>query len=286
VNAPRVSVVVATRDRAALLGRTLEQLTEDGRTPVLVVDNASSDGTAALVASRFPGVRLLRLSANRGALARNHGVRAATTPYVAFSDDDSWWEPGALERAAGLLDRHPRLGLVAAGVRVGDHGGRRDPLEHTLAASPLGTAPDLPGRRVLGFLGCAAVVRRSAFLEAGGYHPVLFFGAEETLLACDLAARGWGVTFCPEVVARHAPAAGPRAGRVAVMRRNALLTAWLRRPLPVALRRTAALAADARRDADARDALSGALLRLPAALRDRRLLPSEVEMSLRRLEGA
>ncbi|MYR62383.1 glycosyltransferase family 2 protein, partial [Streptomyces sp. SID625] len=98
-----------------------------------------------------------------------------------------------------------------------------------LADSPLGRATDLPGTQVLGFLACAAVTRRTAYLDAGGFHPLLFFGGEETLLAYDLAARGWGVTHCPEVVAHHHPASGPRTGRAALVRRNELLTAWLRR---------------------------------------------------------
>ena len=280
------AVVIATRDRAARLARTLARLTRLPERPdVLVVDNASSDGTAEL-ARGFPGVRVLRAPVNRAALARNDGVAALDAPYVAFSDDDSWWEPGALSRAAALLDAHPRLGLVAAAVRVGADGGARDPLDRVLAASPLGAAPGLPGRRVLGFLGCAAVVRRSAFLDAGGYHPLLFFGAEETLLAYDLSARGWGVSYCPEVVAVHDPAEGPRDGRSALVRRNELLTAWLRRPLPLALRRTTALAAGAGRAPDARRALAGALARLPAALRARRPLPAEVERAARLLETA
>ncbi|PAK21928.1 glycosyl transferase, partial [Streptomyces sp. alain-838] len=159
-----------------------------------------------------------------------------------------------------------------------------DPLNDLLADSPLGTATDLPGTQVLGFLGCAAVARRTAYLDAGGYHPLLFFGAEETLLAYDLAARGWGVTHCPDVLAHHHPDPGPRTGRPAVVLRNELLTAWLRRPLPYALARTRALAAEARRDPHARRALRETLTRLPAALRARRPLPPHVERAARLLD--
>ncbi|MCF6522669.1 glycosyltransferase family 2 protein [Streptomyces sp. JJ36] len=279
-----VGVVVATRNRAERLATALERLRDlPERPPVVVVDNASRDRTASLVAGEHPEVRLIRLARNRGAVARNDGVAALDTPYVAFSDDDSWWAPGALRTAAGLLDRHPRLGLVAAGVRVGE-AAVPDPLDAVLAASPLPPDPTLPGPAVLGFLACAAVVRRSAFLDAGGFHPLLFFGAEETLLAYDLAARGWGVAHCPEVVAHHHPSPGGRGDRPVLVRRNELLTAWLRRPLPLALRRTAALAADGRHDPAARRALGGALLRLPSALRRRSPLPPRVEAAARRVE--
>ncbi|GAA4946490.1 glycosyl transferase [Streptomyces caelestis] len=281
---PRLGVVIATRDRRERLAGTLRQLRRLPERPeILVADNASTDGTRAMIARDFPGVGVLALPVNHGALARNHGVRALDTPYVAFSDDDSWWAPGALGRAAELFDAHPRLGLVAARTLVGP-GADPDPLNDVLAGSPLGPAADLPGTQVLGFLACGAVVRRGAHLDAGGFHRLLFFGGEETLLAYDLAARGWGVTHCPDVVAHHHPAPTARPGRPALQRRNAVLTAWLRRPVPYALARTAALAAEARDDDQARRALREVLARLPAALRERRPLPPHVERAARLLE--
>ncbi|MER7832900.1 glycosyltransferase [Streptomyces sp. NPDC095602] len=281
----RTTVVVITRDRRDQLLHTLDRLAALPERPhVVVVDNGSSDGTAGAVAARHPGVTLVSPGRNLGAVGRTLGARHARTPYVAFSDDDSWWEPGALAAAERLLDAHPRLGLVAATVRVGDEG-RDDPLNAELAASPLGREHGLPGTRVLGFLACAAVARREAFLEAGGYHPVVFFAGEEQLLAYDLEACGWAVCHCPEVVAVHSPVGGVRDGRRAVMRRNAVLTAWLRRPLSVAARRTGRLVADARRDPEAREALRGVLERLPAALRARRRLPPKVEAAARLVDG-
>ncbi|WP_344393262.1 glycosyltransferase family 2 protein [Streptomyces vastus] len=286
MNPAPVGVVIATRNRAPSLARTLRHLLDlPERPPVVVADNASTDGTRDLLAREFPQVRVLSLPHNRGALARTHGVRALDSPYVAFSDDDSWWAPGALSRAARLFDAHPRLGLLSARTLVGP-AAEPDPLNDMLATSPLGPAADLPGTQVLGFLACASVVRRSAYLDAGGFHPLLFFGGEETLLAYDLAARGWGVTHCPDVVAHHHPAPSPRTGRPATVRRNVLLTAWLRRPLPYALVRTRDLAAEARHDPRARDALRQTLARLPAALRARRPLPPHVERAAATLDAA
>ncbi|MFE9440055.1 glycosyltransferase family 2 protein [Streptomyces sp. NPDC006602] len=281
-----VGIVIATRNRSAALAETLSRLGAlPERPPVLVVDNASTDDTRTMVARDFPHVRVLALPFNRGALARTHGVRALDTPYVAFSDDDSWWAPGALSRAARLFDQHPRLGLLAARTLVGPDGAP-DPLNEVLADSPLGPAADLPGTQVLGFLACASVVRRSAYLDAGGFHRLLFFGGEETLLAYDLAARGWGVSHCPDVTAHHHPDPAPRVHRRAVMRRNELLTAWLRRPLPYALARTRDLAADAGHDGQARRALRETLVRLPTALHARRALPPNVERAARLLDGS
>jgi hypothetical protein len=135
------------------------------------------------------------LPRNRGAVARNVGVELADTPYVAFADDDSWWAPGALERAADLFDAHPRLAVLAGRVLIGPEE-RLDPFCRLLADSPLGQEADLPGPSILGFLACAAVVRRDAFLAVGGFDPVVGFLGEEERVSLDLAAAGWGVGLC------------------------------------------------------------------------------------------
>jgi GT2 family glycosyltransferase len=285
---PQVGVVVITRNRWPSLARTLDRLAElPERPPVVVVDNGSTDGTPHAVRARHPAVRVLTPGCNLGAVGRTYGAAALQTPYIAFSDDDSWWEPGALARAEELFDAHPRLGLAAAATLIGPSG-TPDPLNATLAASPLGREPDLPGPSVLGFLACAAVLRREAFLKVGGFHPVLHFGAEEALLAMDLAAAGWGVAYCPELIAHHQPDAEegvPRPGRTARVRRNAVLAAWMRRPYRHALTHTVRLALDSLDDPDARLALTETARRLPAALARRRRLPSRVERRLQVLEA-
>jgi GT2 family glycosyltransferase len=280
-----VTMVIATRNRVAELRRTLDRLAAlPEKPPVIVVDNASHDGTAATVESEYPDVTVLRLRRNHRAAARNRGVRRAATRYVAFSDDDSWWDAGSLRRACGLLDRHPEVGAVAARTLVGA-AAADDPVNEALAASPL-PADGLPGPRVLGFLGCAVVARRDAFLRAGGYRPMLGIGGEEELLALDLAAAGWAAVYDATVTARHFPSpARDVAGRRAAQERNRVLITWLRRPLPLALRGTAALVARARHDDAARRALAGLAIRLPSALAGRRPLPPAVAAHLRTLEG-
>jgi len=281
----QVTVVIATRDRRPELLRTLDRLHRlPERPPVIVVDNASSDGSAAAVREHFPAVTLRVLPGNAGAAARNAGVALAATPYVAFSDDDSWWEPGALARAATALDADPRLGLIAARTLIGQ-ARVPDPVNALMDGSPLrdeGTA------EVFGFMACASVVRREAFLSAGGFSPLLFFIGEERLLSYDLAVAGWARRYLPDVVAVHEPSAARPAShlRRRAERRNLLLTAWLRRPAAVALAETLRLARDAVRDPDDRAALAAAARKLPAALRSRRRLPPEIERKVRVLTAA
>ncbi|WP_447008390.1 glycosyltransferase family 2 protein [Saccharothrix isguenensis] len=273
----RTTVVIATRDRVDDLTRTLTRLVALD-VPVIVVDNGSTDDTVDRVRQHFDRVEVLALGRNEGALARNHGVRRATTPYVAFSDDDSWWAPDALRCAEELFDRHPRLGLIAARTIVEPYG-RLDPVCEEMARSALGREADLPGPSVLGFVCCGAVVRRSAFLQVGGFHPVLFWPGEERLFSWDMAAAGWACCYVDDVVAHHQPSSfrPPSAWRRRVEMRNELLTTWLRRPIGVALGQTFALAGRAFGDRDAGPALAAALRRLPAAIRHRHTLPAEVE---------
>jgi GT2 family glycosyltransferase len=278
-----MTVVIATRDRAAELGRTLSRLAELPERPaVIVVDNASRDGTADLVRREHPGVRLIRLPGNQGAVARNIGVTAADTRFVAFCDDDSWWEPGALDCAARALDSCPELAVVAGHILVGP-GGEPDPVNAAMAGSPLEQG-GLPGPRVLGFLACGAVVRRAAFLAVGGFSDLLVFGGEEKLLAMDLAAAGWTAAYLEGARARHWPSARrDQAGRERLDARNEVLTAWLRRPARSALAATAALARRLGRDPAAAGALASLLRLLPRALRQRRVLPAATEADVRAL---
>ena len=236
---PRVSVVIATRNRRPELLRTLGELHRLPEIPpIVVIDNESTDGTAAAVAAEFPAVDVVVASPPLGPAARNLGVAATTTPCVAFADDDSWWAPGSLARAADLFDRHPRLGLVTGRVLVGPER-RLDPVSSAMAASPLAADDDVPGVPVMGFLGCAGIVRRAAFDEVGGFHARTRFGGEETLLAADLRGAGWALAYVDELVAFHHPSTVRDAlGRRASELWNRLLLAWLRYPAGPALRVT------------------------------------------------
>jgi GT2 family glycosyltransferase len=279
-----VAVVIATHNRGPELLSTLARLGAlPEQPPIVVVDNGSTDGTAELVRTHHPGVQVVGLRRNQGAAARTIGARLVDSPYVAFSDDDSWWAPGALSRAADLLDRHPRLAVVAARVLVGPEE-RLDPVCDQMAHSPLPAADDLPGPSVLGFIACGAVVRRTAFLEVGGFDIRLGVGGEEELLSVDLATRGWGLAYVEEVVAHHHPSpTRDPSGRRRIQVRNALWSAWLRRPLGGAARQTIHLAALAMHQPGARSGILLALVGLPWVLRERRPVHPELEAALRTL---
>jgi glycosyltransferase involved in cell wall biosynthesis len=115
---PRVSVVIPTRNRAALLREALDSvLAQDGQgttfdTEIIVVDDASTDSTPEVVAA-YLRVRYVRLEPNRGAAAaRNAGIRICTGQYVAFLDDDDLWFPHRLAVHVPLLTANPEVGVV------------------------------------------------------------------------------------------------------------------------------------------------------------------------------
>jgi GT2 family glycosyltransferase len=274
-----VTVVVASRNRRSDLLASLPR--HDA--PVILVDNASTDGTVEAVRAMHPQVTVLPQPRNLGAEGRTVGVARAATPFVAFADDDSWWAPGDLARAVEIMRGHPRLAVLVARVLVGTEE-HLDPVCAQMAASPLGTPPDLPGPMLLGFIACGAMVRREAFTAVGGFDPVVRFPGEEERLALDLAAAGWGMSYIDSVTVHHhpSPARHSPEERQAAIWRSRLLTAVMRLPWADVLRTVREAMAVG---APGRAGVRGALPDLSAALRRRRVAPRSVLGDLRRLRS-
>jgi GT2 family glycosyltransferase len=288
MNVP-VTVVVITHNRRDELLHTLDRLAAlPEQPPVIVVDNASADGTADAVRTRHPGNRLLALPRNLGAVGRNLAAREVRTPYLAFADDDSWWEPGSLPEAARLLDAHPTVAAVTARILVHPHRAGdpyEDPVVPELRDSPLPVPDRLPGPVLGSFLAAATVLRTDAFRAAGGFSPRLWLGGEEELLAADLATAGWHLLYAEHMTAHHRPS----VSRDGTLRRrhgirNTLWFTWLRRSAPAAVRRTARLVAEVPKDGVSVRAFAEAAAGLPWVLRERRPVPLAVERRLRLLE--
>ena len=284
--ADHLGIVIVTRNRIETLLETLERLAAlPDRCPVVIVDNASDDGTPARVRARFPGTTVIALTSNQGGVARNYGVRHLQREYIAFADDDSWWAPGSLARAVAHFAAAPRLGLLMARILVGPEE-RLDPACAEMARSPLPRAADAPGPALLGFVACGAIVRRSAFLAAGGFDPRFGTGGEEALVAMSLAARGWQLAYVEDVVAHHHPS--PRRPNMRERHvegiSDRLWEAWLRRPLGPALRITAHHLRLARTDEINREGVVRAARELPRILRQRRVVPRAIEAQLALLE--
>ncbi len=272
----RLSIILLTYNRADEVGRTLARLLAlPDPPPIVVVDNASTDGTRSLVQQRFPSVKLVVMENNMGAAARNVGVQMVDTPYVAFCDDDSCWAEGSLEEAVALLDTYPSVAAVCARILLGQEE-REDPICALMAASPL-PSEGLPGPALLGFVACAVVFRRDAYLQAGGYDPKFFVGGEEELLTMDLVSDGWKVVYVPRLTVHHYPSPQRNvAERQYIVIRNALWVAWLRLPWRSALKETWRIARSAHSIRALRTGMLHALRELKWVRARRKVMPADV----------
>lgn len=277
----RLTVVLLTFNCAERLAPVLERLLALG-VPVVAVDNASVDGTVAVL--RDAGVQVVALPSNVGAAGRNAGVAAARTPYVLFCDDDGWYERAGLAAACDLLDRHPALALVNARILVGPEG-RLDPISAEMGASPVPERAGIPGAVLLSFMGGAAVVRRSAYQSVGGYDERFFIGGEEETLSFPLAKAGWAMRYLPELVMHHHPSLANAGQLRAYGMRNTLWTAWLHRRWRSAVRYTAFTLADTPKNREFVHGLLMALAGLAWVLPARQPMSAQLDTDLRMLDA-
>lgn len=190
----RTCVVVLAYNRAPAVLVTLTHLTTDCGVPaehILVVDNASSDSTTGVIAERFPLVPVLALERNAGVEAFNLGVehvaglfsrRGEGLDHVLILDDDARPEPRALAEAAALLDRRPDLDAVTLAPRHPRDGSWEWPLARAMVGAGRAVTDAWPA------MGCANLVRLSAWRRAGGYEAAYFLYRNDTDLALKLLA--------------------------------------------------------------------------------------------------
>ncbi len=117
----KVSLIIPTFSRPHLLERCVKSALGAGSgVEVVVVDDASSDETAS-VCKKLREIKYVRLDSNMGvAGARNEGLRASTSEYVGFLDDDDLRLPNSIDAQVSLLDAHPDAGMVYGRALYGD----------------------------------------------------------------------------------------------------------------------------------------------------------------------
>jgi N-acetylglucosaminyl-diphospho-decaprenol L-rhamnosyltransferase len=245
--APSVSAVIVTWNRREALEIVLDRLADLPVDEVLVVDNGSEDGTAELVRARGGNVRLLEQGENAGIAGRNRGAEAATGDLLLMLDDDAYPLPGAIEVLVERFEADARLGAAGGLVRDVDAAGtvlrstELGTFDWWLRSGRKGDAP-AEGFPAFFFPEGASLLRRSAYLEVGGFFEPYFYLSSEIDLATRLLAAGWDVRYVPRAEFDHLKAPGGRASdRALYFRiRNHLWYLWLRFPATVALRRSLA----------------------------------------------
>ena len=223
---PTLSVIIVsyntrglTLDCLSTLAARLTGLT----TEVIVVDNASPDGSAAAVAETFPAVRLVRSAANLGfGAANNLAMRAAAGRYLLLLNSDAFPHDGCLPALVSFLDAHPAVGVVGPRLVNADGSLQRscwrfptpwrswlDSLWITplLARHPAFDDyrrwPHDADREVDFVVGACLLVRREAYEQVGGFDERFFMYQEETDWQLRLMRAGWRVMFTPAGTVTH-----------------------------------------------------------------------------------
>jgi N-acetylglucosaminyl-diphospho-decaprenol L-rhamnosyltransferase len=222
-----LAVVIVNYNAGEYLDRCLRSIEEHrGRLKpdVLVIDNASSDGSHTAAAKKHPSVRVIANEHNVGlSAAWNQGVGETTSPYILFLNPDTEVWSGTLAEYLRVAREHPRAGIVGPLIRNSDGSvypsGRPfpsvvDAVGHGFLG---GLAPDnrftaryhmqawdrATQREVDWVSGSCMLMPRSAFEEAGGFDEGFFLYGEELDMATRLAAAGWSVLFTPTVEIVH-----------------------------------------------------------------------------------
>jgi GT2 family glycosyltransferase len=307
----RVSLVIPTYNGAHLLPPCLDSIARQTRLPdeTLVVDDASTDGTTALLARSYPWVRVVRHATNRGfAGAVNTGIGAGSGEIVVLLNNDTEADPRWLEALVAPLETEPEVGFCASKLLLFD---RRD---HLHSAGDGYTRGGVPVNRgawqrddgrfdgavdVFGACAGAAAYRRDVLEEVGGFDEWLHSYLEDVDLSWRAQLRGFRCRYVPQARVYHQVSATSGGVRPSYYcGRNFLLVLASDVPAPIlrrnwrrVLRQQGAIILEACRhvrEPAARARLAGylaGLAGLPHALRRRRRVQGARSTSLERLEA-
>ncbi|HMB89288.1 MAG TPA: glycosyltransferase [Rhodothermales bacterium] len=190
---PEVTVVILAYNRREALQQTLEKMTDSiiypqERLEIIVVDNASTDGTPEMVAKRFAQVKLLVNEENIGVAGWNRGFRVGKGDYFLILDDDCYLEGDGLRKAVRAAQEQ-NADLVSFTVESG--------------ITPGFVFNERYNTGWLSFWGCAALVSRRAIDQLGGYDPHIFLWTNELEFTMRLLDTGMRHLFLKEVRAVH-----------------------------------------------------------------------------------
>src|SRR5215217_6113458 len=210
-----VVVVIVSHNSRGDLERSLPAVGAEDR-QVIVVDNASADGSAAFVRVRFPHVKVLELRENVGyGAACNEGIARTSEALVLLLNPDAWPLGDGIKRLAACAERHSASGALGPRLQAPDGTPQQSfggvPTRWWLGKPAITSAPPRPrlpslpspprSRKFL--VGAALLVRRDAFEQVGGFDPSFFMFAEEVDLCWRLQEAGWGVALCADATFVH-----------------------------------------------------------------------------------
>jgi GT2 family glycosyltransferase len=244
-----IAVAVVNYNTRGLLRTCLRSILQERPAELIVVDNASLDGSTAMVQAEFPEVTLCANEENVGfAGGLNQAVARCASPYVLLLNSDTVLAPGVLQGLSAYLDQNSSAGVV--GPRLLNPDGSLQPscyhvptpLHVLLELSSLGAGvrfiPILRryylrswahdyARPVPWVLGAAMAVRRSAFEAVGGFDESFFMYCEEVDFCLRLRQAGWETHFAPVGEIVHVGGASTAQQRAAMAFRALMSTVSL-----------------------------------------------------------
>jgi GT2 family glycosyltransferase len=205
-----VSIVIVNWNAGPALGACLASL--DPEVDVVVVDNASTDGSTADAIATRPQTRVTRLEENVGfARGANAGAATCAADVVVFVNPDARVEAGAVDRLVACVGDDPRVGIAGGGLR--DEDGSWQPgrarfgvVAHLVLDTGIGRLPDRMRRHpylVDWVYGTFMAVRREVFEQLGGFDGSFFLYGEDLDLCHRATALGWRVLHVPGALATH-----------------------------------------------------------------------------------
>ena len=202
-----VTVIVPTRNRARILGQTLDSITaqENVSASVVVVDDASTDDTAEVINQRSDVSMIRHGQVREQGAARNTGARVASTPWLAFCDDDDLWAPTKLRRQLDAVDTSGADWCTTSALYV-DEG--LWPIGGARLGDSQAITRQIHDRNMIPSASSGLLVRRSLFERIGGFNEGARFvedwdfciriAAEGTAVCVDellVAVRQWSRSF-------------------------------------------------------------------------------------------
>jgi len=190
ISQPLVTVNILSYNRKDELRNTLTKVYEQDykNIEVIVVDNASIDGSPEMVEKEFPDVILIRLDKNIGIAGWNKGFEIAKGEYVLVLDDDSYPQYSTLNRGIDILLFEPEVGIVALSV-MNKHFKICE--THYFERYPIS------------FIGCGAIIRRSVLLKIGFYETEIFIYHNELDLSIRMLNAGYKIKYLPNATVIH-----------------------------------------------------------------------------------
>ncbi len=210
----RCSVIIVNYNGRHYLPNCLNSLLTDfdQNDEIILVDNASTDGSAAYVAQNFPTVRLVQSESNSGfSRGCNLGAQAATGRYLAFLNPDTVVVPGWLDALIDALDTNPGFGLATSKILllkdravINTCGNNSHYTGLTLCRGTGQDKNSLPDQREVNAVsGAAFVIIRHVFTAVGGFDPTFFMYMEDTDLSWRARLAGYRCLYVPESVVYH-----------------------------------------------------------------------------------